>query len=63
MKMQLEDGRGKRWPVKVTDRNKKMYNMSKGWIAFVKGNNLQLGTVLSFEFVPGSDNVVKVKVI
>ncbi|KAH6767658.1 hypothetical protein C2S52_018641 [Perilla frutescens var. hirtella] len=44
-KMQLVDGGGRKWPVRVTD------------------HTVAVGTTISFEFIPDSDNTVKALVI
>ncbi|KAH6820746.1 hypothetical protein C2S53_015263 [Perilla frutescens var. hirtella] len=62
-KMQLVDGGGRKWPVRVTDRNVGKYAMTSGWKDFLIGNTVAVGTTISFEFIPDSDNTVKALLI
>ncbi|KAL3833392.1 hypothetical protein ACJIZ3_008128 [Penstemon smallii] len=63
MKMVLQDEKGRKWPVRVTDRKCGQFAMTAGWPNFVIGNNLVIGSTISFEFVSCLENTVKTQVI
>ncbi|KAK4416256.1 hypothetical protein Salat_2451100 [Sesamum alatum] len=62
-KIRLVDGQGREWPVKVTDRNLGMFALTAGWRNFLAGNKVVVGSTMLFEFIPGSDNVIEVRVL
>ncbi|KAL0377788.1 UNVERIFIED_CONTAM: hypothetical protein Sradi_3084300 [Sesamum radiatum] len=62
-KITLVDGQGREWPVKVTDRNLGMFAMTAGWRNFLIGNQVPVGSTISFEFIPGSDNVIRARIL
>ncbi|VAH68590.1 unnamed protein product [Triticum turgidum subsp. durum] len=42
---------GKKWEVRCCVKNKKSKRLMRGWMHFVRGNNLQLGDVCLFELL------------
>ncbi|KAL3833390.1 hypothetical protein ACJIZ3_008126 [Penstemon smallii] len=62
-KVQLQDAKGRKWPVCVTDGRRGQFAISAGWRDFLIGNNVLVGSTISFEFVSSFDNTIEARVI
>lgn len=56
----MEDWKGRKWPITVTDRNEAGFSFRGGWKTFLRANKLEAGAILLFEFASDSDDVIKV---
>ncbi|KAL3833165.1 hypothetical protein ACJIZ3_007901 [Penstemon smallii] len=62
-KVQLQDAKGRKWPVCVTDSRCGQFAISAGWRNFLIGNNVLVGSTISFQFVSSFDNTIEARVI
>lgn len=54
---------GREWKVRVTDKNRGVFSLTAGWYDFLVGNNVVVGSIMSFEFVSSSDTTIETRVI
>lgn len=62
-KIKLGDCKGRKWPVHVEYRKCGAYTMTSGWIDFLVGNKVSIGSSISSQLIPSSDNVIEARVI
>ncbi|KAK4426343.1 hypothetical protein Salat_1402800 [Sesamum alatum] len=63
-KITLRDPRGRKWPVPIFNRKRpNRVETSTGWNEFLTAQKLFVGSVISLESVPGSDDLFQVKVL
>ncbi|KAL0430320.1 UNVERIFIED_CONTAM: hypothetical protein Sradi_0658000 [Sesamum radiatum] len=63
-KITLRDPRGRKWPITIFARERpQRVQTSTGWNEFVVAQKLFVGSIISLESVPGSDDLLQVKVL
>ncbi|XP_047971812.1 uncharacterized protein LOC125214722 [Salvia hispanica] len=62
-KIRLQDWKGKKWTISITDRNNGIRAFSAGWKRFLNANKLKVGAILLFDFDMDSRDVIKVEVL
>ncbi|KAL0380914.1 UNVERIFIED_CONTAM: hypothetical protein Sangu_0155700 [Sesamum angustifolium] len=63
-KITLRDPSGRKWPVTIFNRERPdRIETSTGWNEFLAAQKLFVGSIISLESVPGSDDLFQVKVL